>query len=106
MQEMTPLVGKVIRSHERVTGMGARNETQVYHPGSDVAGVGSIDEGWYALSDWPQARHVGRENGFEVWEAGLSELEAEVRSPVRYRAYHRSNSGNVTTAEGSECLGY
>lgn len=81
---------ETVMSYERMTGMGARHETQVLADGV-----------WYPVSQYPTAQHVRRENGFEVWT-----LEAPGVLPSDVRAYHRSNSGGETMTVGFECHGY
>ncbi len=78
-----------ITSAERSTGMGARHETQVFW-----------DFRWYAVSTFPEAKHVNRRDGFEIWE-----LEWD-HGPETVRAYHRSNSGTVAINASHMCAGF
>lgn len=75
-------------SYERTTGMGARHCTQIL-----------LADEWVALSDLQEAKHLRRDNGFEVFEL-------EITPDVKYRAYHRSNSGNENIIPDIECLGF
>lgn len=73
----------MIVSFERSTGMGARHGTQIQATNGE----------WYFVSDFPAARKINRMDGFNVYV-----IHDHDNSP--FREYHRSNSGNVTIADG------
>ena len=89
--EKGKVMTRIITSYERSTGMGAFHCTQYQ----------AMDGEWYDVGEHPNAHHVKRDNGFEVYEVDFGDDQV---TPIR--AYHRSNRGNENIVPGEECWGY
>lgn len=77
---------KVIESLERTTGMGAVHYTAVL-----------LDGKWVRISEHPEAKYLGRQNGFSRFLLYVSDDAVTAK-------FYRSNRGNehVVTSNGKE----